>query len=184
MNVDFSIPNLSPSPYTVITPKNRFKWFDVKVIIYSICNKGNKCMLLNRWMYSHIMVAIAVFLLRISVYFRYPLYLVLRIAFSGVEMGQLSFRFVIMALSWSTQTYVRLHKHILCACTHTRTHTHTQSSLEYYGCSCCDDNETFSVDLTTHKKLGQFHKTLHLGIIVRYLNTGTKRPVVLYTVIA
>ena len=144
------------------------------------------------------MVAIAVFLLRISVYFRCPLYLVLRIAFSGVEMGQLSFRFVIMALSWNTQTYVRLHKHILCACTHTRTHTHvhthththththihTQSSLEYYGCSCCDDNETFSVDLTTHKKLGQFHTTLNLGIIVRYLNTGTKRPVVLHTVIA
>ena len=35
MNVNFSIPNLSPMPFTSITPKNRYKWFDVKVIIYS-----------------------------------------------------------------------------------------------------------------------------------------------------
>ena len=53
-------------------------------------------------------------------------------------------------------------------CKYVHTHMHTQSSVEYYGCSCCDDNQTFSIDLTTLKKKAEYNTVLDLGIIVRY----------------
>ena len=123
MNVNFSIANLSPSPFTVITPKNRFKWFDVKVIIYIICNKGNKCMLLNRWVFTY-------YGCYCCVSFTYLCLLQVPTVPSTVNCIQWSGNgtVIIQVCDHGSKLehtdIVHLYKHVLCACTHTHTHTH------------------------------------------------------------
>ena len=46
--------------------------------------------------------------------------------------------------------------------------TTTQSTLEYYGCNCCNDTRTFSLELATRKQEGALATALQLTIAIRY----------------
>lgn len=69
------------------------------------------------------------------------------------EKGQPSYRYVHMYVYVNERSDCKCLALLLCMhvhlYTHTYTHTYTQSTLEYYGCSCCNNSQTFSLRIAT-----------------------------------